>query len=90
MAVLDFVDNLTKDASLGMALADIVETKLLERGCALLERRRIRVLLGERSLAKTGFVSDNSLDVRRKLPSVQLFIQGELSGDGEYVELGIS
>lgn len=83
MAVLDFADDVTKDASVGMAFADLVESRLLERGCVLLERRKIRLLSGERVLGKVGIVSAESLDVGRKFPSIRRLVKGALRTEGE-------
>ena len=63
VAVLDFTDVFTHDASLGMALADLVEAGLSQRGCGLVERRRIRMLLGERSLVFNGIADPASLNL---------------------------
>lgn len=82
-AVLDFtmeaVSTGGPDWSVGAA--DLMEVELAKRGVHLLERRQIRLVLGERRNYRSGILSD-SLKVEG-LPRPRTFVTGTFSRTGE-------
>lgn len=79
VAVLDFkAENATNgndDWTVG--LADFVELALQKEGVETLERRQIRLVLGERELQSGGLVSAAGLR-KRGLPAVNYFVSGSV------------
>ena len=80
VAVVDFTIESTavntRDWSAG--LEDYFEMALEKQNVAVLERRNIRLVLGERGLQSQGLLSAESLSQAR-LPSVNCFISGTLA-----------
>jgi tetratricopeptide (TPR) repeat protein len=79
VAVLDFTpengSNGNGDWTVG--LADFVELALQKEGVVTLERRQIRLVLGERELQSGGMV--RAADLRQRgLPAVDYFVSGSL------------
>lgn len=79
VAVLDFKTengvNGGEDWTVG--LADFVELALQKEGVEMLERRQIRLVLGERELRSGGIVS--AADLRKRgLPAVDYFVSGSV------------
>jgi tetratricopeptide (TPR) repeat protein len=60
-----------------VGLADLFALELQEQTIPILERRHIRLVLGERQLAKMG-ISDWQRLAQQKLPQVQYLLSGEI------------
>src|SRR5687767_10450776 len=67
-------------------LADYFEVFLQQQEVATLERRQIRLILAERNLLESRFISPDTL-VNKKLPAVSFFIRGSVkrSADGQFL-----
>ena len=80
VAVLDFTaDNLSGEGDDWTAgFADYVELALQQEGVPTLERRQIRLILGEREL-QTGFPAAAEAWQMAKLPAVACFVSGHVS-----------
>ena len=80
VAVLDFKSENVSPQAGGWAvgLEDYFELALERQNVPVLERRNIRLVLGERSLQSHGLLSAASLS-QAKLPSVNFFVGGTLA-----------
>jgi hypothetical protein len=83
VAVLDFkVENLAANADERVAgLEDFFEVALQQQDVPVLERRNIRLVLGERNLQASGILSVDSLS-QAKLPVVDFFVSGSVAFAG--------
>ena len=80
VTVLDFtVENPTPDREQIKVAADFLEMALQREGVATLERRQIRLLLGERNLWQSGAISSASIRAA-ELPLPEFFVQGKVRG----------
>ena len=61
--------------------ADFLEMALQREGVATLERRQIRLLLGERNLWREGVISSATIR-SAQLPLPEFFVQGTVHGNG--------
>jgi hypothetical protein len=79
VAVLDFtVENPAADTGdWTVGVADYVEMALEKQNVPVLERRNIRLVLGERDLQTQGLLSATTLS-QAKLPPVNFFISGNI------------
>jgi hypothetical protein len=80
VAVLDFsFENSTAEvADWTVGLADFVEVALQKENVPTLERRQIRLILGERDLQSRGLLQADTLRAA-KLPTVSYFVVGHVS-----------
>jgi hypothetical protein len=82
VAVLDFtLENAVRDREQGKIAADVIEMSLQRNGVATLERRQIRLVLGERTLWRNGLISSASIQAAQ-LPLPEYFIEGTIPGSG--------
>jgi tetratricopeptide (TPR) repeat protein len=78
VAVLDFQsEGAANGGDWTVGLADFVELALQKEGVATLERRQIRLVLGERELQAGGLVSVADFK-KRGLPGVDCFVSGSV------------
>jgi hypothetical protein len=79
VTVLDFTSEappvVANDRTVG--LADYVEVALQKEGVPTLERRQVRLILGERDLHARGILAEKTLHAA-KLPTVAYFIGGNV------------
>lgn len=84
VAVLDFTMDASTNGVVDWAsgAADLLEVELARQGVELLERRQIRLILGERRNYRSGMLAPDSLQAEG-IPRPRAFLSGRFTRTGE-------